>query len=54
MGRPEPTLVSVQDSRKQQDTLYAQVKIDGKMENSLTESVYAQVKKKWTYGQAYF
>lgn len=49
--RPEPTLVSAQDSRQQQDTMYAQVRVS-KTENSLTqtfhspESIYAQVKNK--------
>lgn len=51
--RPEPASVSVQDSRQQQDMLYAQVNVS-KKENSLTESIYDQVKKKWTYGRTSF
>ncbi|XP_072234382.1 sialic acid-binding Ig-like lectin 13 [Leuresthes tenuis] len=49
--RPEPSSVSVQDSRQQQETVYAQVKVS-EPENSSTqtadspEDLYAQVKKK--------
>jgi len=49
--RPEPSSVSVQDSRQQQETMYAQVKVS-EPENSSTqtadspEDLYAQVKKK--------
>ncbi|XP_041823668.1 sialoadhesin-like [Melanotaenia boesemani] len=49
--RPEASSVSVQDSRQQQETVYAQVKVS-KQENSSTrmtngpEDLYAQVKKK--------
>lgn len=41
--RPEPTPVSAQDSRQQQESLYAQVKVS-KTPHS-PESIYAQVKK---------